>query len=360
VTLADRIGSDAVYRDTSHGWIQRRSTLDPVRSLSHGSRVVYADRFGRLDLAKRRANDKAGGSTLSGSLNFLLTLPSGSSATPKIDRWTFHHVLPRRYYFFCAYTLVMAARHQCTDQNQLNDLAGHSAYPAIRRSCETDAKVPAYGSKSGDFGRLSLTAGQLIELLKSMASDTFVRILSTHGLDGDAIAATCRAPKFGGFAGMHGAQRADDPNDRAERIPPNSANGRKDWWSALCLLKQRLNACCKELPDATGGKEVEATAQREDVEGIISQLNILTRNHNGVHPFFAGDWDYKLLGSKQPWVLIDKVGSGQEVAPYFELNNDGQGGKGLKDPLRFMRPPPKEEQDNRPERVRENLLYHAP
>lgn len=297
---------------------------------------------------------------MSGSLNFFLTLPRGSSATPKCDRWTYHHVLPRRYYYFCAYTLVMAARHQCTDQNQLNTLAGHSAYAAIKRSCEIDAEVPAYGSRSGDFGRLSLTASQLIKLLESMASSEFDRILTRHGLDGEAIAATCRAPRFGGFAGMNGAQRADDPKDRPERISPYSANGRKDWWSALSLLKQRLNACCQALADATGGKEVEATALREDVEGIINQLNILTRNHNRVHPFSAGDWDYRIRGSKQPWVLIDKVGWGQQVAPYFELNHDGQGGKGPKDPLRFMRPPPKEEQENRPESVKENLLYHAP
>lgn len=296
---------------------------------------------------------------MNGSLNFSLTLPSGSSATPKCDRWTFHHVLPRRYFYFCSYTLVMAARYQCRELNQLEGLARHAAFAAIRRSCEIDAKSPVYGDRSAEFGRLSLSAGRLIKLIKSMASSEFNRVLSTRGLDGDAIASTCRAPRFGGFAGMNGAQRADDPQDRPERIPPYSACGRKDWWGALSLLKQRLNACCQELPDATGGKEVEASAKRDDVEGIINQLNILTQNHNDVHPFAAGDWDYKVMGSKRPWELINEVGTGQEAGPYFELNNNGQGDKGHQETLKFMRPPPRAAHEARPESVKDNLLYHA-
>lgn len=283
---------------------------------------------------------------MSGKLTFDMTLPSGTETTPDCDRWTFHHVLPRRYYFSCAYTLVMATRHQCTDQNQLNGLTRHAAYAAIKRVCDEDARNPAYGSGSSTFGRLSLTAGQLIKLIKKMANNDFDGTLLNHGLDAEKLALTCRAPKFGGFAGMDGAQRAKDPDERPEPIRPHSAS--KDWWGALSILRKHLDSCCQALADATGGKTVSVAAEKSDVEGIITQLNLLTGNHDRVHPFFPKDWDYKPQGSKKLWKLDESAETGGQVSAYFELNSDGQGVNG-KAALTFTRP----------SSGRGNLLFHA-
>ena len=141
------------------------------------------------------------------SVPILNSKKMGGKSTPAVQNWTYHHVLPVRYYYLAASVLLRVAA-----------LAEDDAARSVQQTTLAGmAKTTAQQAEIGDLmGRVR-------------NGETFT------DAEFQAAARHCGAPAFGGFPGPDGSTRPFDPGSTVEPVRPRSA--RTDWWDALRSIK---------------------------------------------------------------------------------------------------------------------------
>ena len=270
------------------------------------------------------------------ALEFSLKLPSRADNTPGTDGYTYHHVLPWRYFFLTGQILARYAKLRVAKTEEVfgsatlqTKLAGvANAY--LGKNGKADDKLVAteFGKSFDQFVRdtsasPNLSAKEAIDLCAKMHGDAVATgfrrtlhgdpkdhnadagnsirtILNTGGFDFDQIGNHCGAPKFGGFLGPAPEKRSDDPKDAPEPVCPVSFdNGR---WASLALLRAVLDASCKGIGSASAGTSLSVSITDQDFGLFVGYLQGLIGQHNGsAAPFAPGDWAV----NKTDWLWVD-------------------------------------------------------
>ncbi len=270
------------------------------------------------------------------ALEFSFKLASRADNTPGDEGYTYHHVLPWRYFFLTGQILARYAKLRLVRSEEafgstglkakLNDIRG--GY--LGKNDKLDDKLIA-----GEFGKTfqqfvhdttaspNLSSKEAIDLCAKMhgdnistgfrktlhgdpkdhnpdAGNSIRTILNAGGFDYDAIGNHCGAPKFGGFLGPAPEKRSDDPKDGPEPVCPVSFdNGR---WTTLSLMRSLLDNCCKGIGSASAGTALSVSISAKDFGLLIGNLQTLIGQHNGsAAPFNCSDWAV----NKLDWLWID-------------------------------------------------------
>jgi hypothetical protein len=287
-------------------------------------------------------------------LQFSVPFKSREGHCPDCDGWSFHHVLPVRYFWSTAFILVKLIRLQ-----QCKDTGGGSQTASSSKT----ARSPRRGgsSKSGgsseeagpnlnkEFGtndalgfcqELTLKRQELIALCESLHrtpdNNTARQSLESADLDLSnsetiaAIAHDLTGPKYGGFAGMKPDQRTDDPGSHVEPQRPLSFN--QDQWTELQNLAQVLEESLGKRFKKESNGPFPCTLDHDKVSRLLHCLRILrNRFGRGVHPFKPSDWQMK---DRPSWYYISGIpkkdlqafGRAAICGDVFNLDDDGTRG----------------------------------
>ncbi len=292
-------------------------------------------------------------------LEYNLTLPGRVGNAPECDHWTYHHILPWRYYYLAGHALATVAKYTLlTNPRFLDGLARQgegliaALNGAVREGQGADGRSSGsalrrlFGPGHEGFGagrnesspRAEFTPLALIRLLTGLHSGVPNRIIRDRTLDPDSIAELCAAPPFGGFAGMTPDDRLDDPEGNPEPVRPRSFD--PDHWGLLAKLRKLLEKYAggiEAVPDGSDGRTLRVVLTEDVWTLLIPYLRDLTGSHNRVHPFTPADWDFRHDGvRKTPWVYLAEARReddrdpvrrvrGSPVGQRFALNADGRG-----------------------------------
>lgn len=186
-----------------------------------------------------------------------------NTGTPRLDNWTYHHVLPVRYYF----TLASICGH----------VVGTAPSDDAVKKARGVLEAMVNNGSNLDKVRLFCDAGKI--------DDPGARAVAVL-----AHAKLCASPRWGGFAGMQPTQRCDDPGSNPELVKPMS--GAAGWWGPIQVLQTQLDALVPTLPSTSDDKdmtltvdEVRATAIVKDFAAEVERVAAM-----GILPFAPGDW----------------------------------------------------------------------
>lgn len=233
--------------------------------------------------------------------------PGGT--TPDGD-WTYHHVLPWRYYYLCGYVLCMAyqymvimdnaaSRSKSGQRNTGEAIAGLASAYWDNSKKEIDRKgvLAKFGKNSWDFNfGAELDAAGLWKLTKGIVTadanflDTAVR--NSGVFDPDVVARACLGPPFGGFWGINGGQRTDDPEELRERVRPRSSD--LNWWTNLNAIGTALESFAAAIQEnLPSSRELNITIKEDAWRIFHSAVAWLVQNNAQAPVFAVGDWGYK-------------------------------------------------------------------
>jgi len=249
-------------------------------------------------------------------LEFKVKFASRADSTPTHDGWTYHHVLPWRYYYLMGYIIANVARMKFL----MNDY-GVGLNPLLASAVSQERKTNSgiveklYGPEVSDFNRnLNESGPKLLRTLlplhgcRNEGSDSIVDEIKKAGqFDLGAIGNLCGAPKFGGFLGMAPEHRSDDLGDRAERLRPPGAN--QAWWAELSMLRTYLQSFCRTIGDAGAGHEIPAKLDYDDFTQFLEVVRRLSASHNQVYGMNCADWYIHVPGhgSRRNWAYVEGV-----------------------------------------------------
>jgi hypothetical protein len=272
------------------------------------------------------------------SISFQFTLPSRVGHAPAANGWTYHHVLPWRYYWVAGYSLVMLAKYKFHSKNLLTTLKKGSDYhqafiaedDAVKGNKRDKNITALFGSDHGGF-EVAKSPIALIKLCDDMhgagQNAATNEVMNSGVVSAEAIAGVCTNPRFGGFAGMSPQQRRDDPHDQYEKRRPHSTS--QLWWGQLEILRSILERCTSDLRNPPEDRKLEVSFSQKDGNLLVDTIQTLASSHNFVPAFSAKDWDYCPKGKKLPWHFIHpshNLSSSSLIGKVFELNTDGNGG----------------------------------
>ncbi|MCF7749283.1 hypothetical protein KQ945_00895 [Bacillus subtilis subsp. subtilis] len=244
-------------------------------------------------------------------MKFKVKFPdSRPGGTTPVGDWTYHHVLPWRYYYLCAYVLCMAYRYMLIQDNAASrgksgqvNIGPAIAALATRFWDASKKEIDSKGLKK-EFGNdclgfnfgAELDAAQLWKRIKAIATtapnqlDTDVR--NAGEFSPDAVARACLGPAFGGFWGINGGQRTDDPEELREKARPRS--GDLNWWTNLTAIGTALESISPKIQEnLPSSRELDVTL-KEDAWLVLNNAIAWLVQHNSRAPSFAvADWCYK-------------------------------------------------------------------
>lgn len=275
-------------------------------------------------------------------LKYTLTFGPRPGGSPNVNHWTYHHVLPWRYYYLAGNVLTMMARYRLATTDFIRSInTKHLLRPAMEadRDVLLDKKTKSQDPKklkaffgadhSGfDIG-VSHTPLVILKTLNKFHEPAGVlTALATEGsLDPDTSSRLASNPCFGGFEGMNPGQRTDDPHDGCENRRPH--NSSQAWWGLLNILGQSLKGFAPELGSLPDNRTLTVRVASENAWKVFyPTIEKLVASHNAVYRFKAVDWDYHVNGSKKPWNSQHRLNGrkyGSIVGPVFKLNKDGKG-----------------------------------
>lgn len=251
-------------------------------------------------------------------LSFKVFFDSRGDSTPTHDGWTYHHVLPWRYYYLMGYIIANVSKLKYLKHDyKINDV-GLANIIEQEQVNDDKALEEQYGSEVLAFNRnLNESGPKLIRLLQTLHgtanqnSDSIVdKIKSSQKFDLGGIGNLCSAPKFGGFLGMAPEIRCDDLGDRAERLKPEGA--RATWWGNLMLLKTYLESFCNTVADASAGSTISATVHYKDFVGFLATVRSLSSSFVAPYDFDVEDWCIYSVGKNENWAYITGVPKGMQ------------------------------------------------
>jgi hypothetical protein len=251
---------------------------------------------------------------------FIVTLPSArSGGTPDCDKWTFHHVLPWKY-FYCLGSLLGYYLTALTyNFNQLSEGA-----PAVANRTTLNTKFNELVECNGEINIVKSLIGmveyqRLLNGLTRTANGMADRLAKeSNKANISKLFVECTSPIFGGFPGMEGKQRNDDPASTMEKTRP--FNGDAAWWTALQAIGSRLELSsywvpvelkgCKDIKTAGYGDKVKfkLTDAHFNDEILAHLRTLVTPNFNTtVLPFDPKSWLSHYNGSKWSFNITENA-----------------------------------------------------
>ncbi|WP_271407778.1 hypothetical protein [Pseudomonas sp. Q1-7] len=208
--------------------------------------------------------------------------PRRSGGTPDCNKWTFHHILPWKY-FYCLSAVLGYYYH-----GTLNSFVrGHATLNTAENRAELLDTATAFApivvcstgiTHSGGVSMLSLV--EMARLINGLArtGGSVVDKISQNAARLHDHLVECTSPVFGGFPGMDGNQRSDDPKSSMEQTRP--ANGDTAWWTAVTDIGKLLERAslfersvdregCKDIKSSVYGDKVKFKLTNEDLDNII-------------------------------------------------------------------------------------------
>jgi hypothetical protein len=239
---------------------------------------------------------------------FVVQLPEArTGGTPVCDKWTFHHILPWKF-FYCLAALLgyyyagslnsfVRGTAPYNTQEAIADLPKTKEALGSIVSCD-DAIVHSAGRSIMSFvemktviDKLARTGGSVTERITGATSKDTLH----------AALVDCTSPVFGGFPGMDGTQRSDDPGSTMERTKP--FNGDAAWWTAVTEIGNALQTAsywarpidrngCKDLNSAKYGDKVKFKLSNASLDLILGHLRTVTTptHNNQVIAFDEKSW----------------------------------------------------------------------
>lgn len=254
--------------------------------------------------------------------SFTVQLPiNRSGGTPDCNKWTFHHILPWKY-FYCLSAILSYYYH-----GSLNSFVkGNKIYDSekAREELLDTATVfsPIVVCSTNVTHSVSASMLYFIEmgrLVNGLArtGGNIVDDIATHPAMLHNILVKCTSPVFGGFPGMDGNQRSDDPKSSMELTRP--ANGEVAWWTAVTEIGKLLERAsyweqpsdrkgCKDVKSAIYGDKVKFKLTNADLDNIlIANLRILVTPHynSSVLKFDEKCWLLQHNSSKWSFLIAD-------------------------------------------------------
>lgn len=262
-------------------------------------------------------------------LQFDCTYTSREGHCPKVDGWTYHHILPVRYYWSAAFILVKLLRlKQCATQQSGGDLKAE------------------FGTKNAldffaeDFDILPKDVKEICMSLHQTpnggARQQFMESLTADLSKNESIAAAVgplTGPRYGGFAGMKGSdQRTDDPGSAPEKQKPYGFS--VEQWTFLTEVRNALERCLGGIAGKVNGP-YKCSLTVTDANSLLHHLRCLKDlSLAQPYPFTPTDWDIKVQGNSVAWYYVEDppVGSVRlgNCARIFSLNSNGLGGSVLR------------------------------
>jgi hypothetical protein len=285
------------------------------------------------------------------ALAFTVKLPAarpGQAQRQTEDGWTYHHILPWRYYFLMGAMLVHMFRAMLATRVRYYTslspgtplrIAAENEMVELRRGLRAVYGDEAEGFDD-DLARVPMHLWQTIRQLDRQGGTLIDEVVrATRRINADAIALETLAPAFGGFAGMDGSRfRADDPGENYEEQKPNSLDNLQ--WSRISEIRQ----VCRSFDPAIADVTVRRLSGRlTTVQGwnvLLTAVRVLLGRYNQVAPFNPHDWDYLHTGTRAAARYFepgDLAAAGLRMGPVlgrrrFQLNSDGLGMRAAGDP----------------------------
>ncbi|WP_108260372.1 hypothetical protein [Mangrovicoccus ximenensis] len=250
-------------------------------------------------------------------LKFKIAFAARSDNTPSEGGWTYHHVLPWRYYYLMGYVIANVARlRYLTTDYTIKDDALAAAIKAEKAASGSKTK-DEFGDEAADFLREIRESGPaLLRLLQPLHGSAAGRepnsiqqsIISAGKFDLGAIGNLCGAPRFGGFLGMAPEHRAADPGDLPERLKPLSAD--EGWWGLLAVLSETVSGICPAIAGTKAGETKDAALDVKQFRLLLETVRKLTDSHNSKpKKMDAADWyiDNTGHGSRHDWAYLSGI-----------------------------------------------------
>ncbi|WP_339494222.1 hypothetical protein [Pseudomonas sp. RA_105y_Pfl2_P56] len=249
---------------------------------------------------------------------FTVKLPAArSGGTPDCDKWTFHHVLPWKY-FYCLGSLL--GYYQTAVILNYSQLTGGPPDVANRTTLNTKFKDIVQCNNEITLVKSLLGMVEAQRLLNGLTrtSNGVADRLATETVSANIskLFVECTSPVFGGFPGMEGKQRNDDPESTMEKNRP--FNGNATWWAALQAIGAKLELSsywapnerngCKDIKSAGYGDKVKfkLTDAHFNDEIFAHLRTLVTPGFNTtVLPFDAKSWLSHYNGSTWSFNITD-------------------------------------------------------
>lgn len=232
---------------------------------------------------------------------FTVKRKARSGSTPPCKGWTYHHVLPWRYYYFLSailsyyYIAVLIANKQII----LNEIpVGYhddiSKTVSLNKIFGTDVVCDSTIFRY-------MTDMQLVDFseclfgLDRTPTGLIHDILLKFNSDNTTIVKHGTSPIFGGFPGVDGSQRTDDPGHLREKTKP--LNGNNEWWVALDQIGSILETATASKITLINEPELSFNLSDDNVDSLIHSLRVLVLNYNKeVLPFDDNSWGMNFHG----------------------------------------------------------------
>lgn len=275
------------------------------------------------------------------TLTYTVSLGDRPGGSPDCDGWTYHHVLPWRYYYLAGHTLATLAKYLIATQPALlptyvksklyGALSAATAEAADGKGKKGSGLAGRYGPSHADFAAgVDYKPMDLLKLANRLhpSEGILAQIERAGAIDPYAVAALSANPKFGGFAGMNPSHRRDDPKESFERLRPYSAAA--TWWGLLAQLRVALESFVPTLGSVPDDRKLVVTLTADVWSVFVPTLEKLTKSHNRVPAFAPPDWDYcPMVLGRRPWNYLTAVPTdkrlGTRASKCFRLNADGGG-----------------------------------
>ena len=269
--------------------------------------------------AKNTGNNAVKGKELKFKVKFPDSRP-GNTTPDGGEGWTYHHVLPWRYYYLCAYVLCMVFRYMVIHENGLyrsqNKTRGtgpstkalaQSFWDEKKGAVDQTSVRKVYGDDSIGFDFSGeIKAAEVWSLIATMVTSKNHAldepVGSSSPIDPDVVARACLGPAFGGFWGINGGQRYDDPKELREPRAPNSAG--ENWWNRLGEVATALQAFCSAIAqNLPANRELEVVVKKDSWKILYSALQSIQISKYAAPSFDREDWIYRMNGSAYEVVL---------------------------------------------------------
>ena len=237
------------------------------------------------------------------AISFNYTYKGRVGHAPGGDGWTYHHILPVRYYWSAAFILVKLYR--------LKEYIGKPPSKDIKDRLKAEFGIEDVSAYLGDdFDLSGLKNSEIVRYCVSLHQhpqngrqpfEVALKKWLASQSAADIVAAVdpLTGPRYGGFAGMSGSeQRTDDPKSGVELRKPISFDQEK--WNRLKLIGDTLDRCVENKAPATSDV-YNCRVTASDARLLTSSLRELSEDIDDqrVHPFAAADW--AIGDGKKPW-----------------------------------------------------------
>lgn len=237
------------------------------------------------------------------TLKFKVPYASREGHCPNCDGWSFHHVLPVRYFWSAAYILVKLLRLQeCRNSGKKGDAD-------LKAEFGTPDALDFFGEF--DAKRADILAACLSLHRNPGNNNAKVKLAAIPGPDLSSvdvirdIVGELTGPKYGGFAGMAPDQRLDDPSSALEKKKPSGLNPVQ--WEQLMDLAIALQRCIPKIAGETNGP-FDCQVSGESAVELLHCLRILRdRFSHSVYDFRVTDWSLILRGKSVEWNFLGEA-----------------------------------------------------